>query len=255
MNQTSLLACALLLAGFAIAQAPLKFEVASVKPHPVGDNAVNIGPHPGGFAATGVPVKLLIEIAYRLKEYQVSGGPDWLNTEHYDILAKAAEGVNPTQEQMGPMLQALLADRFRLKVHRETKDLPVFALVVNKGGPKLKPAATNPVAGVASDEHPFADKGSGPMISLGHGVLMGQQMDMKSLADALGMQSDRAVVEKTGITGEFDLTLKWSPEAAQDTSGTSLFTAIEEQLGLKLESTRAPVEVLVIDSAERASGN
>ena len=258
MNRKSVAvsACVLLLAAFAIAQAPLKFEVAFVKPHPAGDNNGGIGPHPGGFAATGVPVKLLIEMSYGLKDYQVSGGPGWLDTERYDILAKAPEGMNPTQEQLRPMLQALLADRFQLKFHREMKDLPAFALVVNKGGPKLKPAANNPTQGTASDDHPFADKGSGPMISLGHGFLMGQRMDMSGLADALGRQSDRAVVDKTGLAGEFDLTLKWSPEAGEkDTAGLSLFTAIQEQLGLKLESTKSAVEVMVIDGAERASAN
>jgi uncharacterized protein (TIGR03435 family) len=223
----------------AVAQAPKQFEVASVKPQAPGDTRVSIQPAPGGFAANGVPLKLLIQVAYGLKDFQVSGGPDWINTERYDILAKAGAGVNPTQEQLIPMLQALLADRFGLKVHLKMKDLPAFALVAGKGGSKLKPHAGD----------------AGPTISVGRGVLTCQRIDMAGLADALGMQSDRTVMDETGISGEFDFTLKWSPEADQDTSGSSLVTAIQEQLGLKLESTKSPVEVLVIDSAQKASAN
>ena len=249
----------MLIACCAIAQAPLKFEVASVKPQAPNDNRGSIQPAPGGFQANGIPLKLLIEISWRMKEFQVLGGPDWINTEKYDVLAKAASGMNPTPEQTMAMLQALLAERFQLKTHRETKDLPAFALVATRGAAKLQRSGTAPKDSKSPgnpDEHPFADKGSGPMISLGHGILMAQRITMQGLADSLGRQSDRTVIDKTGIDGEFDLTLKWNPEAdQQDASGTSLFTAIQEQLGLKLESTRSPVEVLVIDSVQRPSAN
>jgi len=222
-----------------IAQIPKEFEVASVKPQAPGDTRVSIAPSPGGFIANGVPLKLLIEIAYHVKEYQISGGPDWIEIDHYDISARAPTGFIPTGQQMQPMLQALLADRFGLKLHRETRELPAFALVVGKGGPKLT-AST------------FADS----RISIGHGIFTGQKIDMPGLADALARESDRTIVDQTGLSGQFDMTLKWNPDATdQDPSAISLFTAIQEQLGLKLESTKAPVEILVIDGVQKASEN
>jgi uncharacterized protein (TIGR03435 family) len=222
-----------------IAQVPTEFEVASVKPQAPGDTRGSIGPSPGAFIAYGIPLKVLIEIAYHVKDYQISGGPEWIGTDHYDVSAKAPAGFIPTGQQMQPMLQALLADRFHLKLHRETRELPAFALVVGKGGPKLT-AST------------FADS----RISIGNGIFTGQKIDMAGLADALAMESDRTIVDRTGLAGQFDVTLKWNPDAAdQDLSTTSLFTAIQEQLGLRLEATKAPVEILVIESVQKASVN
>jgi len=222
-----------------IAQIPKEFEVASVKPQAPGDTRGSIGPSPGAFIANGIPLKILIEIAYRVKEFQVLGGPDWIATDHYDISARAPAGFIPIGPQMQPMLQALLADRFSLKLHRETRELPAFALVVGKGGPKLTASA-------------FADS----RISVGHGIFTGQKIDMAGLADALAMESDRTIVDRTGLGGEYDVTLKWTPDAADsDPAAVPLFTAIQEQLGLKLEATKAPVEILVIDSAQKASVN
>ena len=222
-----------------IAQIPKKFEVASVKLQAPGDTRGSIGPSPGGFIANGIPLKVFIEIAYRVKDYQIVGGPHWIDTDHYDVSAKAPEGFIPTGEQMQPMLQALLADRFGLKLHRETREMPAFALVVAKGGPKLT-ATTKP------DNR----------ISVAHGFFTGQKIDMAGLADALEMGSDRAIVDQTGLSGQYDVTLKWNPDATDpDPSAVPLVTAIQEQLGLKLEATKAPVEVLVIDSVEKASEN
>jgi uncharacterized protein (TIGR03435 family) len=222
-----------------IAQIPKEFEVASVKPQAPGDTRGSIGPSPGAFIANGIPLKVLIEIAYRVKDFQISGGPEWIETDRYDVSAKAPTGFIPTGQQMQPMLQALLADRFRLKLHRETRELPAFALVVGKGGPKLT-AST------------FADS----RISIGHGIFTGQKIDMAGLADALAMESDRTIVDRTALAGQFDVTLKWTPDAADsDPAAIPLFTAIQEQLGLKLEATKAPVEVLVIDSVQKASEN
>jgi bla regulator protein BlaR1 len=237
------------------ARAPAQFEVASVKRHPTEDSSGGIAPHPGRFDAIGVPLKLLIQIAYGLKDHQVLGGPGWIDSERYDVFAKAADGTNPSRKEMQPMLQALLAERFGLKTHRETRELPAFGLLVAKGGPKLAQHHPKP-PGIAGDEHPFSDKGSGPMVSEGHGVLMAQQTNMQGLAYALGVQSGREVIDRTGLGGDFDFTLKWNPEMAeQDPAAVSLFTAIQEQLGLKLESTKAPVDVLVIDGVKRPSAN
>jgi uncharacterized protein (TIGR03435 family) len=222
-----------------IAQIPKEFEVASVKPQAPGDTRGSIGPSPGAFIANGIPLKILIEIAYRVKDYQISGGPDWIETDHYDVSAKAPAGFIPTGQQMQPMLQALLADRFGLKLHRETRELPAFALVIGRGGPKL-------TATTKADSR----------ISIGHGIFTGQKIDMAGLADALARESDRTIVDQTGLSGQFDMTLKWNPDGTdQDPSAISLFTAIQEQLGLKLEATKAPVEILVIDSVQKASEN
>lgn len=223
------------------AQPPTRFEAASVKLHPAGDNDGSIGPHPGGFAATGVSLRVLIQVAFRLKDYQVAGGPDWIGTDRYDILATAPEGFNPTQAQLKPMLQALLTDRFQLKIHRETRELPAFALVPARNGSKLRATPVD---------------GNKDIISVGPGNLTGQGITMAGLADALAMESDRAIVDHTGMAGQYDVALRWTPEAAeQGTAGTSLFTAIQEQLGLRLESTKTGVEVFVIDSAQKASSN
>ena len=221
-----------------IAQIPKEFEVVSVKPQAPGDTRGSIGPSPGAFIANGIPLKILIEIAYRVKDFQISGGPEWIETDHWDVSAKAPAGFIPTGQQMQPMMQALLADRFRLKLHRETRELSAFALVVGKGGPKLT-AST------------FADS----RISIGHGIFTGQKIDMAGLADALARESDRTIVDQTGLSGEYDVTLKWSPDAADpDPAAVPLFTAIQEQLGLKLEATKAPVEILVIDSVQKSNG-
>ncbi len=233
----------MLFTALAAGQVPEQFEVASIKPQAAGDDTVDVHPSPGGFAANGVPLKLMIQIAYGLKEFQVSGGPGWIMTDRYNVLAKAGGGETPSQEQTRHMLQALLSDRFKLRTHREIRDLAAFSLVVNKGGPRLTPSAD-----IA------ATPDAKPMISVGRGVLIGKRISMTGLADALGMQSDRTVLDRTGIQGTFDLTLKWSPDVA-DTEGLSLVSAIREQLGLRLESTKAAVEVLVIDSAEKASEN
>jgi uncharacterized protein (TIGR03435 family) len=222
-----------------IAQIPKEFEIVSVKPQAPGDTRGSIGPSPGAFIANGIPLKILIEIAYRVKDFQISGGPDWIGIDHYDVSARAPAGFIPTGQQMQPMLQALLADRFRLKLHRETREMPAFAIVVGKGGPKL-------TASILPDSR----------ISIGHGIFTGQKIDMAGLADALAMESDRTIVDRTGLDGRYDVTLKWTPDATdQDPSAMSLFTAIQEQLGLKLEATKAPVEVLVIDSVQKASEN
>ena len=222
-----------------IAQIPTEFEVASVKPQAPGDTRGSIGPSPGSFIANGIPLKILIEIAYHVKDYQISGGPEWIGTDHWDVSAKAPAGFIPTGQQMQPMLQALLADRFHLKLHRRNQELPAFALVVGRSGPKLTVSTS-------------AD----PRISIGHGIFTGQKIDMAGLADALAMESDRTIVDRTGLAGQFDVTLKWTPDAADsDPAAISLFTAIQEQLGLKLEATKAPVEVLVIDGVQKASEN
>jgi uncharacterized protein (TIGR03435 family) len=195
---------------------------------------------PGGrFTATGAPLSALMQEAYGIKGFQISGGPSWVNSERYDVVAKPNAGANLSQERLKPMIQALLAERFQLKIHRETKDLTIYSLMAGKDGPKLH-ASTG---------------ASGPGLSMGRGQLSGHKVSMTMLASILELQLDRNVRDNTGIQGDFDIKLEWSPDETADRAGPSIFTALQEQLGLKLGSQKGPVEVLVIDSAEKASAN
>jgi uncharacterized protein (TIGR03435 family) len=264
-----------------------EFEVASVKLNATGSGMIMIGPPAGGrFRATNATLKMLAGLAWKVQNYAISGGPAWIDSEHYDINAKAADG-NLTIDQMRPMLQAMLEDRFQLKTHMETRDVPVYALVVMKGGPKLpeakeggcqefKPGALPP------PPPPGAGRGGpgGPMnmgpppcggMMMGPMMMQGGKISMTQFIGGLSNILGRPVLDKTGFTGTFDLHLEYSPEGlsfgrggmptpppgapALDTSGPSIFTAIQEQLGLKLESQKAPGEILVIDHAEKATEN
>jgi uncharacterized protein (TIGR03435 family) len=223
-----------------------RFEVASVKLHREGAPFGPLGPAPGGrFNASGVPVMVLVIYAFDKKLDQISGAPEFMFTEGYDIAAKAASEATLTPAQVRPMLQALLADRFHLKVHYESKPLPVYALIVGKNGPKLKRSAP--------DAHASASTRVGPVIQA-----VFSKASMALLATGLSAFADRPVLDQTGLTGNYDIKLEWSgddSQAAQDSGAASLFTAVHEQLGLKLEPRRAPVEVVVIDHAERPSEN
>lgn len=190
-----------------------------------------------------------------------------MGSERYDITAKAEGDGSPSPEQLRPMVQALLADRFKLAVHRGTKELSMYALVVGKNGPKLKenhdvePDAPSPTGG---------RRLRGAQFRMGRGLISGQRVPMTMLASQLAQQLGRAVVDKTGLKGNYDFSLEWTPEEGlplgpkeggsdapppSDASGPSIYTALQEQLGLKLEATKGPVEILVIDHIEKASEN
>ncbi len=260
------------------------FEVASIKPNHSGDRRFFVSWQPGRFNANGMTLKFLITMAYDVKEFQVSGGPSWVNSERYDIDAKEPDSIAQEldklpREQRGPladsMLQSLLAERFQLKLTHGTKELPAYALVVAKNGPKLqeaKPLDTQADAPSAPGGHPH-----GPMIRMGRGEVSGQGVAASFLASVLSQQLGRTVLDKTGLKGSYDFTLKWTPEQGEgmmmggpgpggggpplggapppDASGPSVFTALQEQLGLRLEPTKAPAEVLTIDHVERPSEN
>ena len=272
--------------GQGISSAP-KFEVASIKP------CIPTPPGPrgggGGSESQGVgsghlnwcrPVIQFITMAFStyatgerdLPEFlPIVGGPAWINSESYNINAKA-EGNASMEMMLGPMLQALLEDRFGLKVHRETRTVPAYALTVTKRGPRLQPAkeGCTPIDPTTAPQPGQKQLCGGPTngtiagkssITLdAHGLSLNEFS--KSLASIMG----RPVVDKTGITGKFDFDLEFLPDessaglrvrlASSDSpNATSIFTAIQEQLGLKLESTRGPGEFLVIDHIERPSEN
>jgi len=268
--------------------APLRsFEVASIKPNKPdssGELRIAIGFQPGRFITTGATVKQLIALAYNVRDMQISGGPSWTDSERYDIDAKeedadvaALEKLPPDQrvEQHRLMVQGLLADRFKLKLRHESKESSVYALVIAKDGPKLqesKPGDTYPNGIKGPDGRPA---GRPQMMHMGPGELTGQGLPLESLARLLSQHLGREVLDQTGLKGNYDFTLKWTPEQSPpamaigpeggkpgtdnapppESSGPSIFTAIQEQLGLKLESTKGPVEILVIDHIERPSEN
>jgi uncharacterized protein (TIGR03435 family) len=258
------------------------FEVVSIKPNRSGDMFIRIMFQPGRYTANGVTTKHLITMAYNVKDFQLSGGPGWINSERYDIEAKEPDSIaeelpklppDQREEQSRLMLQLLLADRFKLKLSHTTKELPVYALVIAKNGPKLQQARPG-------DTYPKGIKGPdgvghAGVMRMGPGELTGQGIGIKFLVRLLSQQVGRDVLDQTGLKGNYDLTLKWTPEQGEgmmlrgpeggnpgpesapppESSGPSIFTAVQEQLGLKLESTKGPVEILVIDHIERPSEN
>jgi uncharacterized protein (TIGR03435 family) len=202
---------------------------------------------------------------------KIEGGPAWLTSERYEIDAKAEGNASP-EMMMGPMMQTLLEDRFKLKIHRETREVPVYALRVAKGGPKLTPfqegsctpstsAEAPPVRGKPPVCKTFASsKGSNLMILQGQGLTLDEFSGVVLAASALGFKFDRPVINRTGIVGRFDFHLEFAIDdllvaAPSGAAGPSIFTAIQQQLGLRIEPTKGPSEVLVIDHVEKPSEN
>jgi bla regulator protein BlaR1 len=215
---------------------------------------------PGGrVSMKNVTLRLLIEMAWDLRDHQFIGAQGWLDTEHFDILAKPETEIPRTpegRELQQRMIQTLVAERFGLVFHRETKEMPVYALVPAKNGPKLATSAPDTQASSL----------------MNRGKLECKRTKTSVLAKMLASTLGRSVVDQTGLTGDYDFTMEWVPdmgesmgpkglpegppkEAPQAPDGPSLFTAIQEQLGLKLESQKGPVEMFVIDRAARPSEN
>jgi uncharacterized protein (TIGR03435 family) len=268
----------------AAAAATPSFEVASIKPNRSGDMRIAIRFQPGRFIANGISVKQLVGLAYDVRDFQVTGGPGWISSDRFDIDAKEPDGFSeelqklpPDQRRgkMGLLIQSLLADRFKLRISHASKELPVYALVVAKNGPKIheaKPGDTYPNGIKRPDGRPV---GSAGMMRMGPGELTGQGVPITFLVQQLSQQLGRNVLDQTGLKGIYDLNLKWTPDPGSaammqgppgagpgpdnapppDTSGPSIFTAVQEQLGLKLESTKGPVDILVIDKVEKPSEN
>jgi uncharacterized protein (TIGR03435 family) len=233
------------------------FEVASVKPSSPGGRGGRSGPTPGGqrYLATNTPLKILITEAYQVKLDQVVGGPDWIDRDRYDVNAKA-ERTSTTQE-LRSMLQELLAGRFKLQFHRETKSLSAYIMIVDKSGVKLRSSDA------ANAAFSFEQSPGQP-----HQVKMrGTSVPMDYLAWRLGRVLDLPVIDRTNLKGEFDFDLAFMEEVPPDVaeralmngrpidSHPSLFEALRKQLGLRLESRREPIEVIVIDYAEKPDEN
>ncbi len=251
-------------------------EVASIRPsnletcgeYPIIDN------HGDRYDMRCVKVKFLLQTAFNVRDFQVIGGPNWLGSTQYDIAAKVTassidssipeksvaeltdEERKSKGERLRAVLQSLLADRFQLKQHDETKQLPVYLLEVAKGGPKLKVSPNS------------SDVSGG--LRLGTGFLAGNQTDVPFLARTLSQIVGRPILDRTGLSGKYDFELKWTPDqssatdavggvapplAVSDPDRPNIFTALQEQLGLKLDSSKGPVTVIVVDRIETPSAN
>ncbi len=257
-----------------------EFDTASIKPNNSNVTSFRPGFTPDGYRAEDTTVHSLIQQAYYVQDYQLSGISDWMNKERYDVEAKMDPSVADALSKLPAaqlklarqqMLQLLLAERFNLKVHRETKDGPVYFLTIGKNGPKLQDAKTRKTVGMLNADGTPALGG----IQIGPGTGTGGadkarafSFSMEGFGDWLTIKIHRPVLDKTGLTGAYDFTLEWMPDAPQTSSpdaangitlpgvpGASLFTALQEQLGLKLEPGKSPIEVIVIDHVERPSGN
>ena len=258
-------------------KSPLQFEVASIKPSAPDARGMVIRPGPGGgISITNMTLKELLVIAYRIQPFQISGGPSWVSSIRYDVVAKPETKGKLSDNQL--MLQALLAERFQLVIHRETKELPIYALVLARKDGKLGPGLVPAKEGACelpdpNKRPPPPEPGKPPSLGcgqqfLGRGQLRAVSAQISSLPFFLSRMLERSVIDKTGLTGNFDITAEWTPDDSQAASplpadappppgdvGPSIFTAFQEQLGLKLESQRGPVEIFVVDRAEKPSEN
>lgn len=221
----------------ALLQAP-SFDVASVKP--ANPNAVgsNTDSDPGRITMQNVTLKRCIMRAYEAPDIQITGGPKWIDKSRFDIEARADHPAG--YAELNQMLQTLLAERFHLALHHETRSLQGYAIAVAKNGLKMKPAQPG-TRGHTND---------------GPGSVVSTATSISRLALKLSVLLGVPVVDETGVTGTFDFTLHWVPEDAADpTAGPSLFTAIQEQLGLRLEARKVQTDMLVVDRAEPPSAN
>ncbi len=253
------------------------WDVSTVKPSSPDARGSMFQITPDGIKITGMPLWMAVREAFGLENDRLLGGPGWAKTTNFDIEAKVAPEDAPKlkalkMEQRRQMMVALLAERFGLKYHHETRDLPMYELVVARGGAKMQASKPDPAG---------PDQGPGPapsperhmLMMRGRGHIESTGTGMSGLVRLLSGQLGRTVVDKTGLTGDYDFKLDWTPDemasaitkggnpapgdnsSTPDSAGPSLFTALEEQLGLKLEATKGPVDVIVIDQLEQPSAN
>jgi uncharacterized protein (TIGR03435 family) len=259
-----------------------RFDVASVKPNRSG--ALSIGfdvPGARRFTVNNAPLRDIIRFAHDVDEAQLVGGPEWIRSERFDIVATAERDI-PAWTPDGPpavllaMVRSLLAERFHLETHTDTRDLPVYALVLARADRKLGPRASVSTVDCAAasasrgDARPALNAGEAPAcgMRIGPGQMLLGSVPMSRFATVLAPFARRLVIDRTGLTGNYNLQLSWTPQGPRfggpppegapplppaDPDGASLFASIQEQLGLKLEPTRAPLEVVVIDRVERPS--
>jgi uncharacterized protein (TIGR03435 family) len=254
------------------------FEVVSIKPNKSGSMMMRIMATPDGTSISGLTVHMMLREAFGISDDQLQGEPGWLDSDRFDIEAKVAPDDVPKYEALKPnqrwaMLLSVFEDRFALKFHHETKDLTQYVLVVAKGGLKMKEAApgeTYPNGPKTPDGKP----GGAGMMRMGPGEFTAQAIPISGLVRSLSFQLHSTVLDRTGLTGKYDIDLTWAPDESEgmmrppdggtpgtgnpappSTTGPSIFTALEEQLGLKLEAHKEPGDVIVIDHIEQPSAN
>jgi uncharacterized protein (TIGR03435 family) len=272
----------LVAAALTAAQAPRPaFEVTSVKPNTSGTFLVMIRTPPGRFSATNVTLRMLIRSAYgNIPDFRTIGGPSWMDVDRFDVDATAGQtSTSSTPEQTRRMIQSLLEDRFKLKSHTETRELPIYLLVLarrdGKLGDQIKPSTgeckeITPPPGAPPPPPPPPGAPAGGQRQcpsmLGMGAISGRQLSIDRLADTLAPYANRKIVNQTNLIGLFDLDLRWMPDLLPfapagapppptDPNAPPLMTALQEQLGLRLDASRGPVELLVIDSVEKPSSD
>ena len=280
----------------AAADPSVTFDVASVKPNKSGDGRMMIGAPPGGrFTMTNIPLRQIIQLAYQIQPFQLIGGPGWIGNDRFDIIAKAPDNTPgfgpPGSASPGPMqymLRNLLADRFNLKVHTESREMPIYAMILarpdGKLGPKLQAATVDCAAmrgrrgggpgGAPAGPPPIPAPGERPQCGMfmGIGSIAAGGVTLTQLATTLSPRVGRIVIDRTGLTGLYEFNLDFTPDQIPqggpgvappgapplpviDPNGPSIYTAIQEQLGLKLDSQRGPVDVVVIDSVEQPTAD
>jgi uncharacterized protein (TIGR03435 family) len=251
---------------------PPAWDVSTVKPAGPNERGSTFGYTPDGIKIMNVPLWTIVREAFGLNDDHLFGGPGWAKTSMFDVEAKVSPDDAPKLkgleiEQRRAMVVSLLEERFGLKYHRETRELPEYELVVAKGGVKMQPSKPDPPAADGGEP-----RGNHSLFMHGRGHLESTAAGMTGLVRILSAQLDRTVIDKTGLTGNYDYKLDWTPDdaapamakasdaspgegASSNNSGPSLFTALEEQLGLKLESSKGPVDVVVIDQLEQPTAN
>lgn len=254
----------------ASAASPMEFDVVSVKPNTSEHDMIGIFHKPDSVLGTNVSLKMLIHDAYGVREDLIFGGPGWVDSSAYDFEGKmtstAADAMKVmTKDQRTAatrqMMQHALVDRFKLKIHAEKKTLPIYELVLAKGGSKLKIADPNNTYphGIKSPE---GIPKSG-LMGISGNRMEGQGIAVTSIVNFLSAHLEYTVIDKTGLTGRYDVVLTWNPEddpgsqanGASDSNSPHLFTALQEQLGLKLVSAKGSVDTLVIEGAEKPAEN
>jgi uncharacterized protein (TIGR03435 family) len=251
-----------------------EFEVATIKPNKTNSGSMRAHSTPDGYTITNASVQALIQLAFGIQDYQIVAAPEWFASEHYDIEAKMDPAVADALQKLNPddrkrerllMLRQVLIDRLKLTIHHETKELPVYSLVIAKNGPKLQETKPDPATpGVAvgrGGPSVTSEGGNGPV------TLKVLHCASGDLASVFVPYVGRTVLDKTGLTAVYDFTLQFTPDDAlkapasgtgtlpPDPTAPSIFTALQEQLGLKLESGKGAVDVIVIDHVEKPSGN
>jgi uncharacterized protein (TIGR03435 family) len=241
------------------------YDAVSIHPHNASDHNAGLSFHPDSFTANNITLKELLGYAYQVREDLIFGLPGWADSSHFDISARVSDPDHSvldklTRDQMKAMIRPVLFDRFQLKVHTDIRTLPVYDLVLAKGGPKLQKSPPPP----DDPDHPTSPgKHRKTSWRFGNGDLTVTAITMSDFAVTLADILQRTVIDKTGLTDDYEFNLKWTPEEDADKAADNgaadrppdIFTALQEQLGLKLEPAKGPITALVVDHAEQPSPN